>query len=178
MRLFIGVAIPSGVRSLIALLARSMEEFAPGRYVSEDMYHITLAYIGESDNAMRQRAIESVKSCACGFSSPMLFPGKPGYFGKRENSILHLSVNGGDALQPISSELRRLLTHAGLPFDPKPLTPHITLARHVNAADILLEMPVEIPGFSAEGITLFNSCRVDGVLRYIPLLSEPFHKRR
>lgn len=178
MRLFIGVAIPVGVRSLIAQLARNMQEFAPGKYVPEDMYHITLAYIGESDHDMRQRAVEAVKACACGFSPPMLFPGNPGYFGRRENSILYLNVNGGDTLQPIYAELRRLLTRAGLPFDPKPLKPHITLARHVDAIDRLLETPVDIPGFSVEGITLFNSCRVDGILSYIPEYFEPFHKQR
>ena len=178
MRLFIGIAIPIGVRSQIALLARSMQKYASGRYVSEDMYHITLAYIGESDDGMRRRALESVEACAGRFMPCTLSQGKPGYFGKRENSILYLNVNGGDSLQQISSELRSLLIRAELPFDPKPFNPHITLARHVNAVDRLLESPVDIPGFSAEGITLFNSCRVDGVLRYIPLYFEPFNKQR
>lgn len=178
MRLFSGVEVPVGVRKLIALLARSMQKSASGRYATYDMYHITLAYIGESDDDMRLRAMEAIKTCACDFSAPILSPGKPGYFGKRENSILHLSVNGGEALKPICSELRYLLACANLPFDPKPFNPHIILARHVNAAALQLEMPVDIPGFSAEGITLFNSCRVDGVLRYIPMYFEPFHKPR
>lgn len=69
MRLFIGVAIPAGVRRLIALQASSMQKFAPGKYVPADMYHITLAYIGKSDEAMYRRAIDSIKTCARCFSA-------------------------------------------------------------------------------------------------------------
>lgn len=178
MRLFIGVAIPVGVRSQIALLTRDMQKYAPGKFVSEDMYHITLAYIGESDDEMRRRAQNCIKACAGEFMPCELAPGKPGYFGNRSNSILYLNVNGGEALQPVASGLRRLLTASELPYDPKPLNPHITLARHVNAVDRLLETPVTVSGFTAEGVTLFNSCRVDGVLRYIPLFFVPFNKQR
>ena len=178
MRLFIGIAIPVGVRSQIALLTREMKKYAPGKYVSEDMYHITLAYIGESDDEMRCKAQECAKACAGEFMPCALVPGKPGYFGNRSNSILYLNVDGGEALQPVSSVLRRLLTASGLPYDPKPLNPHITLARHVNAVDRLFEANVNVPGFNAEGVTLFNSCRIDGVLRYVPLFFAPFHKQR
>lgn len=142
------------------------------------MYHITLAYIGESDEDMRFRATEAVKSCARSFSSPALLPGKPGYFGKREKAILYLGVIDAGALMALTSKLRELLADKGLPFDPKPLNPHITLARHINVTDELLKIHGDIRAFSPEGITLFNSCRIDGALRYVPLHFERFNKQR
>ena len=174
MRLFIGIEIPADIRHTIHAQAMRMQQISPGKYVRDDMYHITLAYIGESDDAMRLLAAECMQSAAESCESPILCPGKPGYFGKLEKSILHLDVINGRALQPISDILRAALSSAGLPFDPKPLVPHITLARNVAINDALLSVIYEYPPFRAECLTLFNSCRINDILQYVPITRIPF----
>lgn len=174
MRLFIGIEIPSNIRHTIYVQAMRMQQLASGKYVREDMYHITLAYIGESDEAMRILAAKCIRSTALITESPLLIPGSPGYFGKPEKAILHLGVTNAQALQPINDILRNNLTAAGLPFDPKPLVPHITLARNVAINDALLSDIYEHQPFRAECLTLFNSCRIDDILQYIPIYRIPF----
>jgi len=142
--------------------------------VREDMYHITLAYIGNSDDSMRILATDCMQSVAKNHNGALLALGKPAYFGKPEKSILHLTVNGANQLNPINDTLRSALSAAGLPFDPKPLVPHITLARNVHITDALLNEIYEHPPFRASGLTLFNSCRIDDVLQYIPIAYAPF----
>lgn len=174
MRLFIGIQIPQDIRASIYAQSMRMQQLASGKYVREDMYHITLAYIGESDEAMKFLAIGCTKSAAQHIDNIILSPGIPGYFGKPEKSILHLTVDGGNSLTPISDELRHQLSAANLPYDPKPLVPHITLARNVAVTEALLSEKYEHAPFVVSGLTLFNSCRIDDKLCYIPLDFIPF----
>ena len=174
MRLFIGISIPADIRASIFAQSMRMQQLASGKYVREDMYHITVAYIGESDESMRLLVTECMKSAAAHADNLILSPGIPGYFGKPEKSILHLTVDGAKSLIPISVELRRCLNAAGLPFDPKPLVPHITLARNVAVTDALLSEKYEHAPFVVSGLTLFNSCRIDNKLCYVPLEFIPF----
>lgn len=174
MRLFIGIQIPENIRESIYSQAMRMQQLASGKYVREDMYHITLAYIGECDDQMRILAIECMKSAAEDVSNIILTPGFPDYFGKQEKAILHLSVIGGSSLMPVYDSLRKHMDAAALPYDTKPLVPHITLARNISITDNLLRERYEYPPFVASGLTLFNSCRIDGTLKYIPVEYIPF----
>ena len=174
MRLFIGLAIPEEIRRLIHSHAMRLQEKSSGKYVREDMYHITLAYIGESDDSMRILAAECLYKTAAQFSPLLLTPGIPHYFGKPEKSILHLTIDNGNAINPVCASLRENLAAANLPFDPKPLVPHITLARNVNISDSILREKYEYPPFYASGLTLFNSYRVNDILSYIPIEYAPF----
>lgn len=174
MRLFIGISIPSHIRHTIHAHSLRLQEISSGKYVREDMYHITLAYIGESDEEMLISATECVNRAAESASSALLRPGVPDFFGKPEKAILHLNVENGAALEYANSVLRKYLSEAGLPFDPKPLVPHITLARNTTVTPILLAEKYEHAPFYATGLTLFNSCRIDDVLQYIPIHFAPF----
>ena len=49
MRLFIGIALPATVRQALSGAAKTMESRMPGRYVPMENYHITLAFLGETD---------------------------------------------------------------------------------------------------------------------------------
>ena len=169
MRLFIGIAIPEDIRRQIHETASIMEAAAPGKYVREDMYHVTLAYIGECDDEMYRKTLECMRKCAAASAITQLLTGDTGYFGKPEKGILHIGFTETDGLHEIAGRLRMLLSEAGLPFDPKPMVPHITLARNVKITDTLLSIKYSETIISVTGLTLFNSCRVDDILQYIPV---------
>lgn len=174
MRLFIGLEIPAVIRASIRNQACVLSQLSPGKYVREDMYHITLVYIGNCSDEMRILAAECMKSVAAGTKPMKLAPGTVSYFGKPEKAILHLDVKNSGLLQPVSDALRSKLTDVGLSFDSKPLVPHITLARNVRITDELLNIGAPHESFTAAGLTLFNSCLVDDVLRYIPIERAKF----
>lgn len=174
MRLFIGIDIPERFKKKIHAVSEEIESTFPGKYVPGDSYHITIAYIGECDEDMHAKAIEVMAECAANHHTCKIAVGGAAYFGKPEKSILHLTADRHGYLQPVSEHLRRLLSESGLPFDPKPLVPHITLGRKVPVDDKLIRLHFDLGEFTAMGLTLFHSTRVDGELKYIPIHFEKF----
>ena len=178
MRLFIGISIPERLKKHVFLLSEELQQVFPGKYVTEDTYHITMAYIGECDDTMREKAIAAMADCAALHSSVQISIDSPAYFGKTDKAILHLRADSAGNLQPISADLRSRLSSSELPFDSKPLVPHITLARKVCVDSRLDKINYGHKTFTAAGLTLFHSCRVDDILRYIPIHFEPFTGER
>lgn len=169
MRLFIGISIGDQARAALTQAAARMERMAAGRYVDEDMYHITLAFLGELEKAQLEPLKSAMDEVAERAAPIRLSLCGADFFGRRESAVLYAGVDGGKALCPIANDLRRALGLRNLPFDPKPFRAHITLARRVHVADDLLAIPIPPAPFTAEGLTLFHSCRVNGALRYLPI---------
>jgi 2'-5' RNA ligase len=176
MRLFIGISIGEQARTVLARAAAEMRKIADGRYVTRDMYHITLAFLGELEAGQTGAVQAAMDEAACRARPVPLALADAGTFGKAGSEILYAGVRGADGLRPLADRLRGTLTTRGLPFDPKPFQAHITLARRVNATRELLASKIEPVAFYADGLTLFHSCRVDGVLRYLPIYESHFEK--
>lgn len=174
MRLFIGIDIPERLKNRISQFSAELQTVCPGRYVNSDGYHITLAYIGECDEEMKSKAVNAMQRCASMYSSVMIDISKAAVFGKEESGILHLRCDKHGLLQPITDDLRRLLNEAQLPFDPKPLVSHITLARKADARMLSKRIFALQESFTGTGLTLFHSRRIDDALRYIPIHFERF----
>lgn len=176
MRLFIGIPIGTDARAALAQAAAEMRAIEDGRYVAKEMYHVTLAFLGELEVG-RMDAVRAAmdEAAGCARSVPLTLAGA-GSFGKGESAILYAGVRGADGLCPVADELRAALAARGLPFDPKPFKAHITLARRVNATGALLASKIAPVAFCADGLTLFHSCRVDGALRYLPIYESHFRK--
>lgn len=177
MRLFIGIGLPDEFRNELRKHCAALEKPAPGKYVRSDMYHVTLAYIGNCDEDMRRAAEKAMTGCGHLCPPTTLETGDTGYFGRPDKAILHLGFSETGSLHEISECLRGLLTQAGLPFDPKPLVPHITLARNVNAQEALKRFAIESRIIPVTALTLFNSCRVDDTLRYLPIAAAPLKNK-
>lgn len=176
MRLFIGIPIGDAARAALLRATGRMRQTADGRYVDGDLYHITLAFLGELDEG-RLREIQSAMAAAAADVQPvMLTLSRAGYFGRPDNAILYADVHGAQSLHPIADKLRRMLDAYRLPYDRKPFKAHITLARRVRASKELLGVAVEPIPFAAGRFTLFHSCRVAGRLCYLPIYEAPFER--
>lgn len=113
MRVFIGIALPDNIRRTLADDAEKLYKIIPGRYVARDNYHITMVFIGETD----QKGVTDIKRAMNvaekGQRSVELSLGHPGYFGKRENALLHMTVDGWKQLWDLDNRLRRALREEG-----------------------------------------------------------------
>ncbi len=176
MRLFIGILIGDEARAALARAAAQMRRIAAGRYVRDDMYHVTLAFLGELEVG-RIDDIKAAMDEASGHARAVsLALSSADTFGRGESAILYAGVRGAEGLRDASDDLRRALAVRQLPFDPKPFKAHITLARRVNATRELLSVQIEPVRFPAKGLTLFHSCRVNGILRYLPIYTSRFQE--
>ncbi|MCC8102319.1 MAG: RNA 2',3'-cyclic phosphodiesterase [Clostridiales bacterium] len=175
MRVFIGIALPDNIRCTLADDTEKLHKTIPGRYVARDNYHITMVFIGETD----QKGVTGIKwamnVAVKGQPSVELRLGHPGYFGKRENALLHMTVDGWKQLWDLDNRLRSALQEEEISFDKKLFRAHITLARKARIeAEALNNWPEKNAVFRINEITLFQSDRTGGKLRYLPIEKARF----
>lgn len=174
MRLFVGLGMNETARDALATVSSTLQASIPARYVPPELYHITLAYLGERGED-RIPAMQALLGKVAATSSTFyLTLSRLSWFGEASDAILYAELVPSNTLSALSMALRESLTQAGEKFDPKPLVPHITLARKAVLPDgTTLAMPPSAT-FQCGALTLFHSTRLDGVLRYLPIFEAPF----
>ncbi len=173
MRLFFGLSLPQEVRFITAACAQAAQNTIPGRYTLPENHHITLAFLGEVSEQQLPCACGVLARCAKDFPAPRLALDGFSHFGKAHNGILILRVKSDPPLDQLHDRLTAALRGEGLPFDPGPFSPHITLARHAQVPNPLPACPPL--SFSASQAHVFLSARdTENVLRYTPLHSVSF----
>lgn len=176
MRLFYGLSLPPRVRGHVRDYALLAAGAIPGRYALPENYHMTLAFLGEVPDERIREAADVLVRCACAFPAPRVTLTSPSHFGREQNAILILRGESEPNLAPLHEALVRALRAQGLPFDPGPFSPHVTLARHARLAES--RPPAFSPiVFTADRACLFLSARdAENVLRYTPLSEAVFQK--
>ena len=126
MRLFIAVPLAEDMKkALVACMHDLKRQGVEGNYVPAQNLHLTLAFIGEYDQPGKVKEIlEQVP-----FPEFRLSLSEKGNFG----STLWAGVKGNQKLKSYAKALRSALADAGIPFDPAPFVPHITLVRRMSA---------------------------------------------
>ena len=191
-RLFIAAVPPPPVRAALVAMQEALRAglAAPDagprvRWVRPEAIHLTLRFLGETPGD-RAPAIERALAATAAASPPIdLRLGALGTFGGRRPRVVWVGLEGDlAALDACASMLNRSLAAEGFPDDPRPLRPHLTLARlsgragrdaHARllslvAAAAAPSKPAEA-GFRVEALKLIRSeLRPDGP-RYTTLLT-------
>lgn len=132
MRAFIALELPADFADDTAAAARRLSASLEGRFLDRSTYHLTLAFLGDIDDAEASRAMDAL-DVACAGSAPVsLAPDGLGKFGRPTDATLWLGIASDPALQALAERVREELTARDVPFDPKPFRPHITLGRRVR----------------------------------------------
>lgn len=170
MRLFIGFPVGGAAQAALAEIAQNLEETVPGRYPAPELYHLTLAYLGERAPETLQQLEALLTGVAARHNPLTLTVSNLGSFPQGRQCLLYAAVEPTAPLLKLNDDLRTTLTAAGELFDAQPFTAHITLARHAQGLSTKA-----FPAFSAEArcLTLFHSVRIEDVLRYLPIFSVP-----
>lgn len=97
-----------------------------------------------------------------------------GRFQKRNRSILWLGTQPSSILEKLHENLNiQLENKVGLEQDNHPFTPHITLGRNIQFEKgwTDLKEKILVPNMTAavSAVTLFQSTRVEGELKYLPI---------
>ena len=183
MRTFIALELPEDFRNDIAQLSSQLQKAVQGRFLSRDTYHITLAFIGETDDAESSRIVHLLDSPAIHNMEIPLRPTGLGKFGKSQDATLFLALDPNEALLHLTETIRAELTNAQISFDNKKFRPHITLARRATLPkgplpELLFPQPAK-----AGTITFFKSILKPEGAEYKPLYSieinkqAPIHRR-
>ncbi|NLI22833.1 MAG: RNA 2',3'-cyclic phosphodiesterase [Clostridiales bacterium] len=173
MRLFVGFRPEIAVRDAFADVAHALGATVQARFVPPELYHITLAYLGErSANALPglMALLEDTAAVAAPFALPAL---GLGFFGTPADAIVYAAFQQTEPLASLNEQLRFRLARAGESFDPRALVPHLTLARKAVLPDglpLTLARDLSCP---VEALTLFHSTREQGTLQYLPVGEAP-----
>lgn len=172
LRLFFALWPAAAERALAAGAAERLTLAAPARRVAAADYHVTIAFVGETDPAglARLRAVgQSVGGARCtlAFDAYEYWP-KPQVVVAAARSI-------PGEVEALWRQLHQRLAEAGFALQPKRLRPHVTLARKVTPAPLLEALaPFQ---WQARALSLVHSlggaaCPAYTVLDTWPLLDE------
>jgi 2'-5' RNA ligase len=141
------------------------------RLAARPLWHLTLAFLGE---VAEDRAGAVPSALAAGIAGWRSRGGQAplrvrlaggGRFGRRRFTVLWVGLSGDLAgLRSVSAAVRRGLRGARLPYDRKPLRPHLTLARPGDrlgadelAADVATLRDYQGPEWSVAAVDLVRS---------------------
>lgn len=132
LRLFVAIALPDAWRHYLAEREQALERLAPGyaRWVAPELLHLTLVFLGELPVSTLAAVQEAVAAAAADQSPFPLRLGRLGHFGGAVPRVLWAEATApGQQLSTVHRALAAALAARDVPFDRKPLVPHLTLGR-------------------------------------------------
>ncbi|MCR5809583.1 MAG: RNA 2',3'-cyclic phosphodiesterase [Clostridiales bacterium] len=180
MKLFIAIEVSGEMKKELNNISKALRERScGGRFVPPENFHITLRYIGESDDLA---GAASAMREACRDIRPFrLSLGSYGFFektGSGSRRVSLVTVEGElSELSVLYESLDSALSDQGFPRELKRFVPHVTLGRSVEHDDLVTEELKSIPlssSVTVTGITLFESSLIKGRQVYSPLHREKF----
>ena len=125
MRLFLAVVLNEEMKEALMDMQDAMRAYGVrGRETPPDNMHLTLAFIGDFDDpGLVKSAVESVEIRPFEIRLRGI-----GTFG----DLWWAGLDDCPPLMAVSRRLRRALSDAGVPFDRKKFSPHITLMRRAE----------------------------------------------
>ena len=150
MRLFIAIKLNSELRNALTDVQKHLiRRGVSGNYTNTDNLHITLAFIGEYDEPdFVTEVISEVPFSPFPISLSAL-----GHFG----DLWWVGISDNVELASYVKRLHQALSEAGIPFDKKKFSPHITLIR--KPIGTLPAVSVPKPTMSVDHISLMRSER-------------------
>ena len=175
MRLFIAINLSDAMKDALINTQNEMyERGVRGNYTREENLHLTLAFIGEYPNP--EPVLDALSSVS--FTPFEMELQGMGSFG----DLWWVGMKESAPLDAVVRRVRRALSDAGIPFDRKRFSPHITLIRKAEG-----RMPgilIEKAAMTVNGISLMRSDRGKNGMVYTEIgireaqLSGGFRKRR
>ena len=125
MRLFIAIQFDDSIiDALTGFQSKLREQGVKGNFTSEENLHLTLAFIGDYNDP--EAVLDAME--ASNFRPFDISLDGVGHFG----DLFWMGLADNPALHAYVKRLRHCLADAGIPFDKKRFSPHITLIRRAE----------------------------------------------
>jgi len=160
MRLFVGLRPTEKIRTVLSELQSQLQAAGiAANYLDRSNLHMTLAFIGEWPDNVCDILPVIEQPFSITFSHVGLF---------RKAKVIWAGIEDSDALNQLAQQVRVNLSSAGIPFDPQPFVPHITLARKPLVPEGLDLSKIEVPAavLPVADVFLYCSNRVENGMVY------------
>lgn len=169
MRVFVALELPDAFIDQAANVARSLTEHVPGRFMTRDSYHITLAFIGEVPQSEVGTICNALDTACFGQTAVPVRADGLGKFGRAHDATLWLGLKADPLLMQLAERVREELAASDIAFDAKPFKPHLTLARRARIPKSPLPDLAFPEPCTATAVTLFKSTLAKDGAVYKPL---------
>ena len=171
MRLFFALWPPESVAETLAAEAHALAHRFGGKATRRETIHLTLAFLGEVDDARLPQVIEAARGVRAGPFELRI--DRLGYW--RHNRLIWAGCSAeAPPLRELADALRERLRAAGTPGDEaQGFVPHLTLVRNARVA-----APAELPALEplawrCEGFVLVRSRRTEAGAGYLAVAEFP-----
>ena len=188
MRLFVAVSPGNELCERIEQALETLRPLSPSsKWVRAENCHITLAFLGQVDDAKVPAVAAAVEGAAAGHAPLSLRFGSGGSFGRtRRPRVLWASVTGDtDALAAVQKAVVEALAPLGFPPEDRAFTAHLTLARARDqggdaglAACAEALQAIDLGETRVDEVILFRSDLSAAGPRYTPVIRAPLGGRR
>lgn len=130
--LFLAVGLPPSTRDLLAsvLMSATSNRPLPGRPSPPDNWHLTLRYLGDTDEVAMDRLLAGLDQADLGPRFPVELAGLGAFPSARRATVLWLGVStGGDRLAELAGIIDDEAESVGFAAEDRPYVPHLTLSR-------------------------------------------------
>ena len=130
MRLFVALQIPPEVRKNLAALIESLRAVSPqARWVRPENLHVTLKFIGE----VPETKLASIRGALAGVRSEQAvaidFRGLGFFPNEKHPRVFWARIEASPNLKTLAADIDGATEKLGIPREPRPFSPHLTLAR-------------------------------------------------
>lgn len=162
---FIAVPLPSDIKAALNEKCEKMKSaFHFKRWVHQEDYHITLAFLGHADEEQLQAVMNEARKNLLNVSPIELKIQGFNTFGRKEYPrILWVDLLESQQLNVVQEIVYRDCMKVGFELDKKPFVPHITVARKWDEAcgkipfEALMEENFQLPKFLVDEVVLYES---------------------
>ncbi len=175
MRLFIAIELPGEVKRKLAGLRT---EIPGARWVPLEQLHLTLSFLGEVDDEMRELLTEELHEIVTpGFD--LHFSGTGCFPNSRHPRVLWVGLAAEQLLTKLAELVRKAVISCDIPQEERPFSPHITLARFREpagrevAAFLEKHQRLELPTVKVREFVLFQSRLTPQGAIHIPVRQFP-----
>lgn len=157
MRLFVAAEIPEGCCDALCETSALLRSSVRGRYVGSDLFHVTLAFLGEVSAARVDDVARLMREGCEGIAPFRTTLGALGTFGRSSSATLWQGFcEGRDEWEALAQGVRTALREDDFVIDEKGFIPHVTLMRRADVGRGLLPMPC-VDGGEVREVTLYSS---------------------
>ncbi|GIN38827.1 RNA 2',3'-cyclic phosphodiesterase [Heyndrickxia oleronia] len=162
---FFAVPIPSAIKNKLFEWCDEIKKDYPfKRWVHQEDYHITLAFLGNAEINQLNLALNLMKESLLEISSFRLQINHIGIFGRNETPrIFWAGVHESNELNKLRVNVYEKCIQSGFQLDEKPFRPHITLARKWEQSfgafslSSLQEKFTKMEDFNIEEVVLYET---------------------
>lgn len=186
LRCFISIEIPDAVKNSIENVIDSLRKSgADVKWVSNKNIHITLKFLGSTDESLIDAIREALAKKISAYSPFSLALSGTGYFPSgRHPRVIWIGIEDPGVLADLQKDIDKEMMRFGYPEEIRPFSPHLTIGR-VRSDKRMTEMLKRIDEFRTagfgeleiKGITLMKSELKPAGAQYYSLAEIPFGGR-